>query len=193
MAKPKAKKRQSPNELSGTEKTKGAGAGKQILHEGSKPLLIIAGLWVGNMAGKAVDKMLPVTPDAANPEKFQWKSIIKPIAQLGAGGTIIYFGRKNDFVKSFGYGFTGSGIINGAKLLKKDLFEGLGETEETTNKPIEAKYYREAKDEMMKLLQDNSFRPALPENTSVATPISAVEMESESEISGLDVQYAEIL
>lgn len=191
MAKPKAKKRKSDKGLSGTEKAKGAG--KEILQEGSKPLLIITGLWVGNMAGKAVDKMLPVTPDAANPDKFQWKSIIKPIVQLGAGGTIIYFGRKNDFVKSFGYGFTGSGIINGAKLLKKDLFEGLGETEESTNKPIEAKYYREAKDEMMKLLQDNSFRPALPENTSAATPISAVETEIETEISGLDVQHAEIL
>ena len=177
--------------LSGIEKAKEAG--KKVLSESSKPLLIVAGIWAGNMAGKAVDKFLPVTPDAANPDKFQWKAIVKPLAQLGAGGAIIFFGRKSDYVKSFGYGFAGSGVISGAKMLKKDLFEGLGEAGDSENRPLEAKYYREAKDEIMKLLQDNSFRPALPENTSISTPISAVDTESEAEISGLNVEHAEIL
>lgn len=177
--------------LSGIEKAKEAG--KKVLSESSKPLLIVAGIWAGNMAGKAVDKFLPVTPDAANPDKFQWKAIVKPLAQLGAGGAIIFFGRKSDYVKSFGYGFAGSGVISGAKMLKKDLFEGLGEAGDSENRPVEAKYYREAKDEIMKLLQDNSFRPALPENAFISTPISAVDTESETEISGLNVEHAEIL
>lgn len=191
MAKGKSKSPKSDG-LSGAEKAKEAG--KHILRESSKPLLIVAGIWAGNMAGKAVDKFLPLTPDAANPDKFQWKAIVKPIAQLGAGGAIIYFGRKNDFVKNFGYGFAGSGLISGAKLLKKDLFSGLGEVTDSTGKPIEAKYYREAKDEIMKLLQDNSFRPALPESTSVSGPIAATEIEPvEAEIMGLNVEHTEIL
>lgn len=190
MAKGKSKSNKSDG-LSGPEKAKEAG--KHILRESSKPLLIVAGIWAGNMAGKAVDKFFPVAPDAANPDKFQWKAIVKPIAQLGAGGAIIFFGRKSDYVKSFGYGFAGSGLISGARLLKKDLFAGLGEAGDGSGKPIEAKFYREAKDEIMKLLQDNSFRPALPESTSVSGPVSATDMESDSEISGLNVEYAEVL
>ena len=192
MTKRKSKKhKKSRKGLSGIDKAKNAG--KKILEEGSKPLLIVAGLWAGNMAGKAMDKMLPAASDA-EPGKFQVKSIVKPLAQLGAGGAIIFFGRKSDLAKSFGYGFAGSGIISGVKLMKPDLFEGLGETEDSGNRPVEAKYYREAKDEIMKLLQDNSFQPALPEHTQVSGPIAAIEeSENDSEISGLNVEHAEVL
>lgn len=189
MAKKKTKKRKhSPKGLSGVKMTKEAG--KHILKEGSKPLLIVAGLWAGNMAGKGIDKLFP---DAAKPDKFHLKALIKPAAQIGVGGAIIFFGRKKDYIKSFGYGFTGSGIITGVKLLKKDLFAGLGETGEIASAPVEAKYYREAKDEIMKLLQDNSFRPALPESTNNATPISAIDLTTDTEMSGLNVDNSGVL
>lgn len=176
-------------------------ATKQAAIGAGKPLFIVAGLWAGNFMGKLIDKALP-PPDADG--KFHFVSLVKPTAQVGAGATIAWLSRNKkedkenvkmwkEFAKNFGYGVAGSGLISGAKLLKSDLFEGLGNTTNTEKKPIEAKYYTEAKEEIMKMLQDNSFRPALPEGNNLHSANEDHEMNGLSYGNTTEDTEAEIL
>jgi hypothetical protein len=160
----------------------------------SKPLLIVGGLWLGNLIGKGIDKVVKPDPDG----KFHFISLVKPVAQVGVGATIAWACRSKaedketaktikELAKNIGYGIAGSGVISGAKLLKSDLFEGLGNTTNIEKKPVEAKYYSEAKEEIMKMLQDNSFRPALPEGENVS---SLPEDKKEPEMNGLGLNFS---
>ena len=170
---------------------KGKGKGKKGLHgagakgrstaaELSKPLLVVGGLLVGNLAGRAIDKFIPVNTDEKGVMKIV-KTAVKPLVQAGLGVGVILLSREKDkdkegaktikaIPRSLGYGIAGSGVISAVKLVNKNLFAGLGDPSDPDTKPIEAKYYREAKDEIMKMLQDNSFRPALPESSMSALP-----------------------
>jgi hypothetical protein len=173
---PKKRKSKKGKALHGMSEEKKE-ALKQHAIGATKPLFIVAGLWLGNMGGKLIDKHLPPNPDG----KFHFTELVKPLAQGTVGATIVWLSRSKkedkdglktikELAKNFGYGIAGSGIISGAKLLKSDLFEGLGNaTPDAEKKPVEAKYYTEAKDEIMKMLQDNSFRPALPEGENISS------------------------
>ncbi len=168
------RKRKSKKGLHGAESK---GSPKNTGMELSKPLLVVGGLLVGNLAGKAVDKFIPVNADEKGFMKII-KSSVKPLVQggLGVGVILLSRERENDtknakvikeLARSLGYGVAGSSVVSVVKLVNKDLFAGLGDT---GTKPIEAKYYREAKDEIMKMLQDNSFKPALPEPSMQSVP-----------------------
>ncbi len=206
----KRRKKKSKKGLHGAGEAKGkSGAKKNTGLELSKPLLVVGGLLAGNMIGKGIDKFIAVPADATG---FQIKALVKPIVQAGLGVGIILIAREGtqdkDSIKTakalartLGYGVTGAGIISGVKLVKSDLFEGLGNDEVLGAKPVEAKYYREAKNEIMQMLQDNSFRPALPEGntTSVNTAtkeegeISGLLIVNNEDVSGLGLEEAEII
>jgi len=188
------------NALHGMSEEKKA-AMKQHAIGATKPLFIVAGLWLGNMGGKLIDKALPPNPDG----KFHFTSLVKPLAQGTVGATIVWLSRSKqedkdglktlkELAKNIGYGVAGSGVISGAKLLKSDLFEGLGNTPASEEKkPVEAKYYTEAKDEIMKMLQDNSFRPALPEaNNFSSTPEHREEAKEEVNGFGNSTEDAQV-
>lgn len=199
------KNSKSKKGLSGTEETQGNSNKKSLATELSKPLFVVGGLLVGNLIGKGIDKMVTVSTDAT---KFEIKSIIKPIVQAGMGVGIIMLARDKgketkgiqtikEVARSLGYGVAGSGVISTVKLINKDLFAGLGNPSDPSERPIEAKYYREAKDEIMQLLQDNSFRPALPEarhNNISAPPFEQEAEEQYRDISGTgETEEAEII
>lgn len=169
------KKKKSKKGLHGTDDAKGKtkkGTGREL----AKPFVVVGGLLLGNFIGKGIDKFIPVSADAEGMAKM--KKAVKPLVQAGLGVGVILLSREKsqdkesvktikEFARSLGYGVAGSGVISTVKLIKADLFEGLGDTGDS--KPIEAKYYREAKDEIMKMLQDNSFKPALPEANSISS------------------------
>lgn len=190
------KKKKSKKGLHGTGEAKGKPGAKKTGTglELSKPLLVVGGLLAGNLIGKGIDKFIAVPADATG---FQIKALVKPLVQAGLGVGVILLAREGTqdkdstktikaLARSLGYGVAGAGVISGVKLVKSDLFSGLGNDDSQVlgAKPIEAKYYREAKNEIMQMLQDNSFKPALPEaNTSGI----AATYEEESEMSGLDM------
>ncbi|MBA3705985.1 MAG: hypothetical protein H0W84_08835 [Bacteroidetes bacterium] len=208
------KKKKSKKGLHGTGEAKGKpGAKKNTGLELSKPLLIVGGLLAGNLIGKGIDKFIAVPADATG---FQIKALVKPLVQAGLGVGIILLAREGTqdkdstktikaLARSLGYGVAGAGVISGVKLVKSDLFDGLGNDDSQVlgAKPIEAKYYREAKNEIMQMLQDNSFRPALPEGDTSrvnAADNREAEMsglhlgESDNEdVSGLGIEDAEIM
>ncbi len=106
--------------------TKSKITGKQVLEEMKAPTLIVVGMIGGNLAGKALDKILKVdeTLPGINP-----KALAKPVVQLSAGiagATLL----KDDNLKLLATGVAASGVASGVKvLLKKDLlsgFSGLG-------------------------------------------------------------------
>ncbi len=155
----------------------GAESGSSTAVELTKPLLVVGGLLVGNLTGKLIDKFIPINADEKGVMKIV-KTAIKPLVQAGLGVGVILLSREKGneeqgaktikaIARSLGYGVAGSGVISTVKLVKADLFAGLGDNGDT--KPIEAKYYTEAKDEIMKMLQDNSFKPALPEGSSMSS------------------------
>lgn len=148
--------------------------------DGAHPFAVLLGLWGGSLAGRLIDKGVARIPDKGDGEKFQWKKLIKPIVLTGTGIAITYYGIARDkdgeeegiqFIKHLGYGVVGSGLVSGVRVfIKKDLFEGLGETDNN----LQEKYYTEAKEEIMKVLNDASFKPALPEPALPAMTISSV-------------------
>lgn len=209
----KRRKKKSKKGLHGAEETKGKSAAKKNTGlELSKPLLVVGGLLAGNLIGKGIDKFIAVPADATG---FQIKTLVKPLVQAGLGVGIILVAREGTqdkdstktikaLARSLGYGVAGSGIISGVKLVKSDLFEGLGNDEVLGAKPVEAKYYREAKNEIMQMLQDNSFRPALPEGNTTAvnttnkeepemSGLNLLNTDSEDEVAGLGIEEAEII
>jgi hypothetical protein len=205
------KKKKSKKGLHGTETKGKTGAKTNTGLELSKPLLVVGGLLAGNLIGKGIDKFIAVPADATG---FQIKSLVKPLVQAGLGVGIILLAREGTqdkdsaknikaLARSLGYGVAGAGIISGVKLVKNDLFNGLGNDEVLGAKPIEAKYYREAKNEIMQMLQDNSFRPALPEGSTSNTGLIETKQEEMSglnpgesdgeDVSGLGIEEAEII
>lgn len=84
--------------------------------------LISAGLVVGSMGGKAIDKALKV--DNTLPG-FQAKKLVKPFVQLGTGvaGALKL---KDPNLKLVAAGVGASGVVSTANVvLKKDLLEGI--------------------------------------------------------------------
>ena len=95
-----------------------------VLEELKTPGLIILGMVGGTMAGKLIDKALPLDETATG---FQAKALVKPIVQITAGvaGAIIL---KDKNLKLIASGVAASGIASTVKVfLKKDILNGLGD------------------------------------------------------------------
>lgn len=105
-------------------KTKKKLNAKAVLEELKTPGLIILGMVGGNMAGKLIDKALPIDETVTT---FQAKSLVKPIVQITAGiGGAIFLKDKN--LKLIAGGVAASGIASTVKVfLKKDILSGLGD------------------------------------------------------------------
>ena len=97
---------------------------KAVIEELKTPGLIIIGMIGGNLAGKLIDKALPIDETATG---FQAKALIKPILQISAGiGGAIFLKDKN--LKLIAGGVAASGIASTVKVfLKKDILSGLGD------------------------------------------------------------------
>ncbi|HBG69658.1 MAG: hypothetical protein A2W93_12160 [Bacteroidetes bacterium GWF2_43_63] len=97
---------------------------KTVFEELKTPGLIIIGMIGGNLAGKLIDKALPIDETATG---FQAKALIKPIVQISAGiGGAIFLKDKN--LKLIAGGVAASGIASTVKVfLKKDILSGLGD------------------------------------------------------------------
>jgi hypothetical protein len=203
------RKKKSKKGLNGLEArkliTKPSGIGLEL----SKPLLIVGGLLAGNLIGKGIDKVIAIPEDATG---FQIKALVKPLVQAGLGVGVILIAKDQGkdtgskktmktLIRNLGYGITGTGVISGIKIFKKDLFDGLGNDEILGDVPVEAKYYREAKDDIMQMLQDNSFRPALPEGNTAGfgaaydDSLLGLNLSNayDDDVSGLGIEDAEII
>ena len=97
---------------------------KAVIEELKTPGLIIIGMIGGNLAGKLIDKALPIDETATG---FQAKALIKPILQISAGiGGAIFL--KDKKLKLIAGGVAASGIASTVKVfLKKDILSGLGD------------------------------------------------------------------
>lgn len=62
------------------------------------------------------------------------------------------------FIKNFGYGVSVSGVVTGAKLIKPDLFTGLG----ASNAAVDTKYLAETKQLIKDLITENAKEVDLP-------------------------------
>lgn len=140
----------------------GGTAGKVIDHV-AKPLAVVGGFALGSFVGTQLDKVDALKVNDG--DKIGLKTFAKPAILIGAGVGMTHFGGKvHALVPYVGYGVTGSGIVVGAKrIMKKDLFGGLGNSE----------VYTETADEVKRLLAENrrQFQPELPEfkGTNFAT------------------------
>ena len=97
---------------------------KAVIEELKTPGLIIIGMIGGNLAGKLIDKAIPIDETATG---FQAKALVKPILQISAGiGGAIFLKDKN--LKLIAGGVAASGIASTVKVfLKKDILSGLGD------------------------------------------------------------------
>ncbi|HBG70503.1 MAG: hypothetical protein A2W93_03550 [Bacteroidetes bacterium GWF2_43_63] len=97
---------------------------KTVFEELKTPGLIIIGMIGGNLAGKLIDKVMPLDETATG---FQVKALVKPIVQISAGiGGAIFLKDKN--LKLIAGGVAASGIASTVKVfLKKDILSGLGD------------------------------------------------------------------
>jgi hypothetical protein len=129
--------------------TKSKVSGKQVLQELKSPALIVVGMIGGNLAGKAIDKVLKVDETQVG---FDVKAVAKPVVQLTAGiaGAVLL---KDENLKLVATGVAASGVASGVKImLKKDLlagFSGLGNGQ--------------ALSQVRGLLRAESYNPDLPE------------------------------
>ena len=97
---------------------------KVVLEELKTPGLIILGMVGGTLAGKLIDKALPLDETATG---FQAKALVKPLVQItaGIGGAILL---KDKNMKLIASGVAASGIASTVKVfLKKDILNGLGD------------------------------------------------------------------
>ena len=97
---------------------------KTVLEELKTPGLIILGMVGGSLAGKLIDKVLPLDETATG---FQAKALVKPVVQITAGiaGAILL---KDKNMKLVASGVAASGIASTVKVfLKKDILNGLGD------------------------------------------------------------------
>ena len=97
---------------------------KTVFEELKTPGLIIIGMIGGTLAGKLIDKAIPIDETATG---FQAKALVKPILQISAGiGGAIFLKDKN--LKLIAGGVAASGIASTVKVfLKKDILSGLGD------------------------------------------------------------------
>ena len=94
---------------------------KAMMGELRSLAMISAGLVIGTMGGKAIDKVLKVDDNVPG---FQAKKFARPVALLGAGvlGSIKM---KNPDLKMLSAGVGASGVVSTVKVvLKKDLLSG---------------------------------------------------------------------
>jgi hypothetical protein len=140
----------------------------RTVKEGSNVLGVIGGLWLGNFGRKQIDKLVNV--QAAADGKFQWTSLISPLATVAIGGGIATIGHQiqksdmhndvaGEFVKHVGYGVIGAGGVALVKVtLDKDILAGLGGADSATD----AKFFKESADMLKKLVEGNKgFKPEL--------------------------------
>ena len=89
--------------------------GKQVLEELKAPALIIVGMIGGNMAGKAIDKVLKVDGTQVG---FNPKTLARPVVQLSAGvaGALLL---KDENLKLVATGVATSGgkVLKGIQLI----------------------------------------------------------------------------
>ena len=98
---------------------------KAIMGELRSLAMISAGMIVGSMGGKALDKALKVDDTLPG---FQAKKFVRPVALLGAGvlGAVKL---KNQDLKMLSAGVGASGVVSTVKVvLKKDILSGLDGT-----------------------------------------------------------------
>ncbi len=98
---------------------------KAIMGELRSLAMISAGMIVGSMGGKALDKALKVDDTLPG---FQAKRFVRPVALLGAGvlGAVKL---KNQDLKMLSAGVGASGVVSTVKVvLKKDILSGLDGT-----------------------------------------------------------------
>lgn len=110
--------------MSKKKKSKAKLSAMMIAEELKKPVLIVLGVSAGNLAGKALEKVIKLDETA---EGFQAKALFKPLAQLSTGilGTILL---ENQNLKLFAGGVAASGVASTIKVfLKKDVLNGFGD------------------------------------------------------------------
>jgi len=145
--------------------------GAKVWDEFKAPLLIVAGVAGGALAGKLIDKVVKADPTAPG---FQPKAFIKPVVQLAAGiGGHIF--SKNEYVKLIATGVTVTGVLSGTKVvLKKDILQGLAEISGLGAPDPVRQVFREPVN-----LAIEPYNPDLPALPQIASP-------DDTEVTGTD-------
>ncbi len=162
---------------------------KAIMEELKTPRLIILGMVGGNMAGKMIDKVVKVDPEATG---FQVKALLKPVIQISAGvGGALFLKDKN--MKLIASGVAASGIASGVKVfLKKDILQGLTNFAGLGDSDPVSQVFREPVN-----LSIEPYNPELPKLPPAQ--FEAIPVENEFEINGAemgaytDIKEVEIL
>lgn len=179
MARRKSTGRKSTASKSGASTTKrkrrtrrkGMGSTTTALKNAAKsasgPLAAVGGLVLTKMANAQLEKVSALQPevDAEGKEKNAFKKYLVPAAEVAIGAGVAVMA-KNNIVKGVGVGMAVAGVDEAvAKTSKsgKGLL-GLGNTDEV---------YSESKKELMRLVEQNSFTPAIPNAASPSTDYSA--------------------
>lgn len=158
---------------------------KTVLNELKTPGLIILGMIGGTLAGKLIDKVVPVDATATG---FQAKSLLKPIVQITAGvaGAVLL---KDKNLKLIASGVAASGITSTVKVfLKKDLLSGLGDFK--INDPLK-RVFREPIN--LAVTPYNPDLPQLPGHQDIPTiqvekaPLSMGELDDYQEIQEVQI------
>jgi len=156
---------------------------KAIIEELKTPGLIILGMVGGNMAGKMIDKVVKVDPEATG---FQVKALLKPVVQISAGvGGALFLKDKN--MKLIASGVAASGIASGVKVfLKKDILQGLTNFAGLGDSDPVNQVFREPVN-----LSIEPYNPELPQLPPAQ--VEALPVENEDEINGSEMgAYQEI-
>jgi len=156
---------------------------KAIIEELKTPGLIILGMVGGNMAGKMIDKVMKVDPEATG---FQVKALLKPVVQISAGvGGALFLKDKN--MKLIASGVAASGIASGVKVfLKKDILQGLTNFAGLGDSDPVNQVFREPVN-----LSIEPYNPELPQLPPAQ--VEALPVENEDEINGSEMgAYQEI-
>lgn len=157
--------------------------GKTIINELKTPGLIILGMIGGNMAGKAIDKVLKVDDTTSG---FNAKALVKPVVQItaGVGGSILL---KNDNLKLIASGVAASGMASAVKVfLKKDLLNGLGNY--NISEPLQ-RVFREPLN--LAIAPYNPDLPELPEHN--AMPVEDNSISGDELTDYQEIQEVQIL
>lgn len=154
---------------------------KTVLEELKTPGLIILGMVGGNLAGKLIDKALPIDETATG---FQAKALVKPIVQItaGVGGAILL---KDKNLKLIASGVAASGIASTVKVfLKKDILNGLGDFR--INEPLK-RVFRDPIN-----LAIAPYNPDLPVLTEHKEELNTIPVEAAPMNMGELAEYEEI-
>lgn len=156
---------------------------KAIIEELKTPGLIILGMVGGNMAGKMIDKVTKVDPEATG---FQVKALLKPVVQISVGvGGALFLKDKN--MKLIASGVAASGIASGVKVfLKKDILQGLTNFAGLGDSDSVSRVFREPVN-----LSIEPYNPELPK--LLPAQFEAIPVENEYEINGAEMgAYTEV-